>query len=117
MTMQRPVGVPVLAVLSLIWGFRALSAVPPGLGQGNLAGILGTILAALSFLTAYGLFQMQFWSLKVYAIWVSLVIVVGSLIEYQCGTSFIAIVVAMSLLAVACLAVGFYMRSTLIASG
>ena len=115
MTMQRSLGVPVLAFLFLILGFRALSAVPPG--PGDLAGILGTILAALSFLTAYGLFQMQFWSLKVYAIWVSLVIVVGSLIEYQCGTSIIAIVVAMSLLAVACVAVGFYMRSTLIASG
>lgn len=117
MPTKRRAGVSVFAVLFLIWGIRALAAVPPGPGHSNLDRILGMILAALSFATAYGLFQMHFWSLKVYAVLVALVIAVGSVFEYQCGTWIITIVVGEGLLAAGGVAVGLYLRSSLKESG
>lgn len=117
MTNKRPAGVLLFAFVFLLWGIRVLAAVFPGPDHSNLDRVLGTILAVLSFTIAYGLFQVQFWSLKVYAVLVGLVIVIGGLFEYQCGTWIITIVVATGLLAAAGVAVGLYLRDSLKEAG
>lgn len=111
MTEKRPAGVTLFGFLFVLWGLRAMILVSPG--HGNFDRILGTSLAFLSFATAYGLFQMRFWSLTVYAVWIGVVIAAGSVIEYQCNTSVKVIVVAMSLYFAAYVAVGLYLRSSL----
>jgi len=113
--MKRPLGLSLFGWLFILWGISCLARNPGSPAEESLllrsARIVFTI---LTFAIGVGLLQRRPWTLRAYVVWVGLILVVGGLTEYYTGqVPAWAVLVVMSLIGSAYVALGFYLRGAL----